>query len=174
MSGLWISNTAIVDIWANAGSVLPYAMHKRSLAWLFALIYASGTVVQLFTTAAFVWAKIGTKKFVSEALPGLIPLNFWLCAVLNIFTKVEWAQQNPALALCLFTPSYCLMNSKLIVCACSKMYAETYAADLLLMNAFHINKDSEGKTKVAEWIVALLIFCFTMVWYLIFVFSTIG
>jgi len=78
LSGLWISNTTIADVWTDSATFLPPAMQKRSLAWLFALIYFLGTVVQLFTTLMLVKAKLGMKNFFLIALPGLGPLALWI------------------------------------------------------------------------------------------------
>jgi len=83
---------------------------------------------------------------------------------------VEWARVNPALALCLFTPLYCLMNSKLIVCACSKMNAEAYSIELILFSAFSIN---EAFMNYDEWKIASWILVIHSLRYLEFVFCTI-
>ena len=55
-----------------------------------------------------------------EALSGLMPLVLFYIEVIIVF-QTEWAYRNPALAILLFCPSYCLMTCRHIICSVTKV-----------------------------------------------------
>ena len=58
---------------------------------------------------------VGMKEFCFTGVPGLYPLIQWIICVVLTFTYSEWAWRNPSLATILLCPSFCLINSKMIV-----------------------------------------------------------
>ena len=72
---------------------------------------------------------LGAKKFCTEGLPGVFPIVTWIMAVLYCYAKTEWAVRNPGLLVLLMMPSYCLINSKMIVCSFTAMEIKAFTFD---------------------------------------------
>ena len=100
-----------------------------------------------------------------------MPLFFWLGALAYLFISVEWAYQYPLLAVLLLTPSYCTMNSKLIVCSFTNMEINSFNPNMLIFTLFPLNKTLLDGA-IPEWQIAGLIAIFEYGLYLTFVVYT--
>ena len=166
-----LSSTTITDI-LPAASALPLGMGARSLSWLYAFIYFSGTLIQISTALYRVKKHVGSDAFWSDAFLGLMPMASWIAMVFNVITMTEWGQQNPCLVLVLMTPGYCLINSKLIVCCFTKMEVETISKNFGIFVLLNLNAFLDRP--IEDWYVVCLVFAVETLTYLIFVFCTIG
>jgi len=106
-----------------------------------------------------------------EALLGLSPIPIYWVELILVF-QTEWAWQNPALALLLTFPSYCLMTCKHIVCSVCKMPFGSFQKSPFLFFLFLVNNIA-GKV-VPDSTVALFIFIFTLISFLVFVVGCIN
>lgn len=87
---------------------------------LFSYFIIFTTCVQVGCSLLNVWYALGLNRFVTDGLSGVVPYCCWLLALIATFQS-EWGWENPALATVLLCPTYCLINSKLIVCNFTKI-----------------------------------------------------
>ena len=97
----------------------------------------------------------------------------WITATLFCFMRTEWAERNPALFVLLMMPTYCLINSKMIVSNFTAMEIEALTFNCFNCMLFHVNRDMFGEV-FSEGVCALIIFSIDLGIYLVFVFCTIG
>mmetsp|Transcript_16456 Transcript_16456/g.22255 ORF Transcript_16456/g.22255 Transcript_16456/m.22255 type:complete len:153 (-) Transcript_16456:132-590(-) len=119
---------------------------------------------------------IGAKAFWVDAVFGLLPMATWIAVVFYTLQQ-EWLKEHAALTLVLMTPSYCLINSKLIVCCFTGMEPETFANNFAVYSLFELNKIMYGSApegRFTDWQVAIVVFAIECTAYLVFVFCTIS
>ena len=97
----------------------------------------------------------------------------WIFAVFFCYFKTEWAGKNPALLIMLMMPSYCLINSKMIVSNFTKMEMQSFTLNGIYVLLFGLNQQVFGGA-LSEQTCAIIIFAIDGVSYLTFVFYTIG
>ena len=65
-----------------------------------------------------------------------MPIANWVVAVSYVHTQTTWARENPALLVMLMAPTFCLINSKMIVCNFTGMEAEAFAFNCIFVMLF--------------------------------------
>ena len=118
LSGQIMNRTKVEDlIPVLSGTFLA----NRDIAWFMALCSTTLATISACYTFSVVFRKIGPIRFVFYALPGLLPLWQWAMGIIWVFGSSEWAWRHPMLAIAILTPSYSMINSKMIVCTVTNM-----------------------------------------------------
>ena len=109
-----------------------------SMAAFFCLSCGIAIAVQLLSSVVNTLRALGLSNFMSDAVSGLLPLFQWFIAVYLTY-QTEWGVHHLAYSILLLCPSFCLINSKLIVCNFTKMETEMNAYEILLFALFPLN-----------------------------------
>ena len=88
---------------------------SKSLMWYIGLGVLAIGVTQTIVNISNVMRKLGCSEFFGTGIQGLYPIIQWVMCVTQLFANTEWAWRHPALATVLLSPSFCLINSKMIV-----------------------------------------------------------
>ena len=101
-----------------------------------------------------------------------MPILNWIMAFCFVFSRTEWAKQNLALFVLLMAPTFCLINSKMIVCNFTKMEVEAFAFNCVYVMLFQFNQEVL-ENKFDESTVAFAIYAVDIGTYMTFVYCTI-
>ena len=101
-----------------------------------------------------------------------MPILNWIMSFCFVFTRIEWARQNLALFVILMAPTFCLINSKMIVCNFTKMEVEAFAFNCVYVMLFQFNMEVL-ENKFEESTIAMAIFATDITTYMVFVYCTI-
>ena len=151
--------------------LVPYVADKN-LVWALGAAVVFCSIGQSSSSIISVYRKLGFIDFFKIGVPELMPLFQWVLASTFLFLNTEWAWEQPHLALLVLLPSFCLINSKMIVCNVTGMQAEMNSWSFTWFMLFPLNK-AQGRP-VPEWALALLIFAINFTTYMTFVVCTIN
>lgn len=170
-TGNFFVNTTCGELVPALTQVSPL-LASKTIMWVVALgVFLTG-ILQVYLAVTTVWRKLGTKEFMKEGLSGVLPLLQWLLCFSQVFLSTEWAWKHPALVTILFIPSFCLINSKMIVNSVTNMETDMDSTSFFIwFFLFPINKQNQ---LLPEWQVAAIVFLITLTTYMVFVVCTIG
>mmetsp|Transcript_7246 Transcript_7246/g.10159 ORF Transcript_7246/g.10159 Transcript_7246/m.10159 type:complete len:157 (+) Transcript_7246:606-1076(+) len=141
-TGQWLSKTKLIDLNApGVTEILPEELCQKSIIWYVAFFTAFSGAIQGLSSVVCTVQALGCKRFLKEGIFGMIPILNWAISVCFIFTKTQWAWDNPGLMTMLMMPSFCLINSKMIVCNFTKMETEAISLSTVYIMLFQMNKD---------------------------------
>lgn len=172
LSGQIMNRTKIGDLIPDLNDLAPALAH-RDLAWAMGFASILVAAFSMLFTFHMVYKKLGSIMFIFSALPGLLPLLQWLMALGWMFKHSEWAWSHPMLALAILTPSFSMINSKMIVCTVANMQPVMEYTTFSVFFLFAANKPIFDNYLREEYI-ALGCFLFEGMVYSIFVYATIS
>ena len=170
-TGNYIVHTTIGEL---APAMLEYNsfIAGKSIIWCISVWVVMTGIFQASINVKNVYQKLGFDEFLREGVPGLVPLWQWLLCVIQVFINTDWAWQNPALAVTLLTPSFCLINSQLIVNNVTDM--ETVIDSKSFMIWYFLLPLNRQNQWLPEEVVVAIVFGITTVYYAVWVYCTIS
>ena len=164
-----LNSTLLSDLVPMTTEIVPF-LAKQSLVNLITMWGGMMTSINVLLQMWHVLSKLGPDRFIDEGLKSMLPFLQWILSVKLVF-DTEWAWAHPCLGVLLLGPSFCLINSKMIVCNFTKMETGLWESSLFWILLFPLNTWLGGPQP--EWMLACVIGAAHLATYSIFVKCTI-